>query len=142
MKRPPHNGLGWRYLLFLVPVLLVVFIANGSAQATVSALGNGVLRIMGVAAPDQMLRVEEDAPMSVPRRAHFVVTGIVPKGNWQGAVPVVVRFDGHTVLYTHMTREEFREVPPGLCAGPETLVEVDNLAASDSRVTLLGYMSE
>ena len=98
-------------------------------------------QIMGVPMPSEMHAIDENDPFVVPDNSYYVVTGVVPRGNWPGQLPVEVRFDGKKVLYTHMAREDFKEVPAGLVAGPGTLVEVDNLGASDSRVSLLGYVS-
>ena len=115
----------------------------GSAMSAAAFPAGESSMIHGVPAPHQMRSIGENQSFPVPTDKIFAATGIVTTVNWTGSSPVVIRVDGIEVFKRPMVAGEVLELPPGICAGPGSIVEIDRLSASsDSRVLLLGYLGE
>jgi len=100
------------------------------------------LTIAGVPSPDQMIRVVDGEPMTVPVGKRLVVTGLASLPEPPPSQRVGVLFDGEYVIQAGLTDGSIAGIPPGLVAQSGTVVEVrDNNGTAQKSCVLLGYLS-
>ena len=119
----------------LSPVLLasaalaLVLGMRGPAQQTAT------ITIAGIPVPENQIRLEPNAPLTVPSGALLVVTGVGSLDEFQSNP--AVRFNGQQVLDVRLfdsnERRALVEVPPGLVADGGTVVSCTGV--------LLGYLA-
>lgn len=114
-----------------------------------------VVKVKGIPAPEEMVRVAATEPLTVPEGKRFVATGMAVLGTAGGSTVdqrwVEVRFDGNLVMqaapYTVVNASaasgggpSIPPIPPGLAAEPGTLVEVSYVNGNNA--VLLGYLAD
>lgn len=134
-------------------VLLVIAIGAQSPipvlKCRVPHANEQVIKVKGIPAPEDMVRIIEGSPFVVPEGRVFVATGV---GVDHEVAPgrAEIRFDGVSVFYRQW-RNIFggangfaseSSVPPGLVAPPGTVVTVDNSLGATYKAILLGYLAD
>ncbi len=127
-------------------LLGLVLLATGAVQTAVPIVKltrpfPGTIQVEGIPTPQQMMRVAEGQPFTVPTGKLFVVTGL-------GMAQVVagygahLRFDGQPVVSFYWSGEvaTFVPIPPGFVATAGTVVSADSASGSGTNAVATGYL--
>lgn len=129
----------------------VAFLGLGAAQ-TAAAIRLGPVTVRGVPTPDQMVRVVEGSPLTVPADKVLVVTGVGSTANTpiNNTLAIQILFDGQVVLGAQVKVTDANgvsgagpaipSVPPGLKAGAGQQVAVQD--DGPFLGVLLGYLAD
>jgi hypothetical protein len=125
-------------------LLGLALIASGAVQVPGNVqpilLSNGMVRVAGIPTPQQMMRVHEGQPFTVPPGKLFVVTGLGQAQLITGYA-ANLRFNGQIILTYNFSSglSPFGDIPPGLAAPAGTVVSTDTPGGGTTAVTL-GYL--
>jgi len=127
-------------------LLGLVLLAVGAVQVPGSAqripISNGLVRVAGIPTPQQMMRVHEGLPFTVPAGKLFVVTGLGQAQLITGYA-ANLRFNGQIILTYSFSSglSPFGDIPPGIVAPEGTEVSTDTPGGGTTAV-VLGYLVE
>ncbi|HEX6885983.1 MAG TPA: hypothetical protein VF530_21595 [Planctomycetota bacterium] len=126
-------------------LLGLVLLAAAAAQTPVTLQQiptgqSGQLRVAGIPTPQQMKRVVEGQPFTVPPGSLFVVTGLGQTQILTGS-SANLRFDGQVALTCVFSSglPPLGVVPPGLVAPGGTLISVET-PGGGATALVLGYL--
>ena len=132
-------------------VVVAFFLVMGMAQGTYTAtpLGDRI-RVEGIPAPDQLVRIREGQVYTVPDGRVLVLTGVVTQAEDPMGPDLTVRpciykcfVDGQGAFAGYLDPRP-NSLAPGYLVGPGSTVEIDDKedgSQMDPAATLLGYLS-
>lgn len=131
-----------------VGLLGLVLLATGAVQTPgqFQKLGRwfpGPIQVEGIPTPQQMMRIVEGQPFTVPPGKLFVVTGLGLAQLTTG-FGANLRIDGQAILTYHWSSgvSPFGDVPPGLVASAGSVVSTDTTTPGGVHAVVLGYLAD
>ncbi len=134
--------------------VVAVFALSSAAQTAsqISIILRRPVVVEGVPTPDQMMRIEEGSPVTIAADQLFIATGLgVRNYSNTSTISVSAHFNGGMVMEAHPIVNSNNSIPitgggssvvpipPGLKAGPGTMISVD---CDDGVGVLLGYLAD
>src|SRR5262249_5193403 len=126
-------------------LLGLVLIAAGAVQVpgkavAIPTLGLGPIQVSGIPTPQQMMRIHENQPFTVPPGKLFVATGLGQAQLITGYA-ANLRFAGQVIVTYNFSSglSPLGSLPPGIVASGGTVVSTDTPGGGATAVAL-GYL--